>query len=180
MSKYLVIWFYPQMPSFLIRLARFLDLWSNAHSCPTACITACSGRTQGAWVRFPWRTPKKLENKKTLNCSQFGKDIAGWFGWLFESKISPACIGPNLRLRAEMSLMSPVPRSSPELGARTRADGCETARTAEESFLAKAAPAACDTPPNAPRRKGGSSYQSDGRHNITESLSKNKFNGKNQ
>nr|XP_034838129.1 paramyosin isoform X1 [Maniola hyperantus] len=59
------------------------------------------------------------------------------------------------QLRAEVARLTKilVEQSSPKLGARTRADGCETAT--EESFFRKSAPLACETQPNAPRRKGG-------------------------
>ncbi|XP_063371373.1 myosin-7B [Cydia amplana] len=60
------------------------------------------------------------------------------------------------QLRAEVARLTKilVEESSPKLEARTRADGCET-EPSNESFLAAAAPRACETQPNAPRRKGG-------------------------
>ncbi|XP_050359369.1 myosin heavy chain, skeletal muscle-like isoform X1 [Nymphalis io] len=60
-------------------------------------------------------------------------------------------------LRAEVARLTKllVEQSCPKLGARTRADGCENSIQNEESFLSKNGPLACETQPNAPRRKGG-------------------------
>lgn len=44
---------------------------------------------------------------------------------------------------------------SPKLGTRTRADGCDAPETKNEAFFPQAAPVACDTQSNSPRRKGG-------------------------
>ncbi|CAH2101499.1 unnamed protein product [Euphydryas editha] len=61
------------------------------------------------------------------------------------------------QLRAEVARLTKilVEQSSPKLGARTRADGCENSIKSDESFLSKSGPPACDTQPSAPRRKGG-------------------------
>ncbi|CAK1587879.1 unnamed protein product [Parnassius mnemosyne] len=60
-------------------------------------------------------------------------------------------------LRAEVARLTKilVEQSSPKLGTRTRADGCENIAKNEESFFSKAAPLASETQQNAPRRKGG-------------------------
>ncbi|CAG5036778.1 unnamed protein product [Parnassius apollo] len=60
-------------------------------------------------------------------------------------------------LRAEVARLTKilVEQSSPKLGTRTRADGCENVAKNEESFFSRAAPLASETQQNAPRRKGG-------------------------
>lgn len=61
------------------------------------------------------------------------------------------------QLRAEVARLTKilVEQSSPKLGARTRADGCDDPAKNEESFFSKDAPLASDTQASPPRRKGG-------------------------
>ncbi|XP_045541086.1 myosin-2 heavy chain, non muscle isoform X2 [Papilio machaon] len=60
-------------------------------------------------------------------------------------------------LRAEVARLTKmlVEESSPKLGARTRADGCENSTKSDESFLTKASMTSEEE--NAPQRKGGTS-----------------------